>query len=90
MKEHGIITVIGKDKVGIIAKVSGLLAEEQTNIIDISQTILSEYFTMIMMVELNSAQDIEILGKKLKGLGQEIGVEIRLQHEGIFNAMHRI
>jgi len=90
MKEHGIITVIGKDKVGIIAKVSGLLAEEQTNIIDISQTILSEYFTMIMMVELNSAQDIEILGEKLSELGQEIGVEIRLQHEGIFNAMHRI
>jgi len=90
MKEHGIITVIGKDKVGIIAKVSGLLAEESTNIIDISQTILQEYFTMIMMVELNSAQDIETLGKKLNELGLEIGVEIRVQHEGIFNAMHRI
>jgi len=90
MKEHGIITVIGKDKVGIIAKVSGLLADEGVNIVDISQTILKDFFTMLMMIELEKDKSIEPLAKKLEKLGDSIGVKITLQHEGLFNAMHRI
>ncbi|MBS7528058.1 ACT domain-containing protein [Fusibacter paucivorans] len=86
-----IITVIGQDKVGIIANVSAILAEESINISDISQTILQDYFTMIMVTQLpNEGYDISILQNKLNALGGEMGLEIRVQHEAIFDAMHRI
>ncbi len=86
-----IITVIGEDKAGIIASVSGLLAEKKINIEDISQTIMQGYFTMIMLVNIEtSTTSIEDLKGELDALGNKIGVKIILQHEDIFNAMHRI
>lgn len=86
-----ILTVIGKDKPGIIAKVSALLADAEANIEDISQTIMQDMFTMIMLVRVDKSKtSIEILGEKMKKLGDEIGVSIRLQHEDVFNAMHRV
>ena len=88
---RGIITVLGKDKVGIIAKVCTLLSEKNVNILDISQTIVKEYFNMMMIVELNDIDgELDILIDLLNDLGKEIGVDIKLQHESIFNSMHRI
>ncbi|MBQ1273882.1 MAG: ACT domain-containing protein [Cellulosilyticum sp.] len=87
----GIITVVGKDKVGIIAKVCTFLSEENINILDISQTIVQGYFNMMMIVDLGSTQNnfVDIVDRISK-LGQEIGVDIRLQHQDIFDNMHRI
>ena len=86
-----IITVIGKDKSGIIAKVSGLLADNSVNIEDISQTIVQGNFTMLMLCGMeNATVGLKELGEKLSLLGEEIGVSIKIQHEDIFNAMHKI
>lgn len=86
-----IITVVGKDKVGIIAKVCTYLATSEINILDISQTIIKGYFNMIMIVDMEkTAKPIELVSDELKSLGEEIGVSITIQHEGIFNSMHRI
>lgn len=86
-----IVTVVGKDKSGIIAEVSKLLAESNVNIEDISQTIMQGYFTMIMLVSLeNSTSKFDELTKNASILGEKIGVKITIQHEDIFNAMHRI
>lgn len=86
-----IITVIGQDKVGIIANVSTLLAKYQINILDISQTILQEYFTMMMLVDLT---DMNITFAQLKEhldvIGDELEVSIVVQHEDVFKSMHRI
>ena len=87
----GIITVIGKDKVGIIAKVCTYLADEKINILDISQTIVNGYFNMMMIVDISGASDkFENITSGLENLASEIGVDIRLQNEDIFNCMHRI
>ncbi|WP_037284518.1 ACT domain-containing protein [Saccharibacillus sacchari] len=87
----GIITVLGKDQVGIIAKVCTYLAEQNVNILDISQTIVQDYFNMMMIVDIsNPAKAFENLITDLHDLGLTIGVEIKLQHEDIFNSMHRI
>lgn len=86
-----ILTVIGKDKSGIIAKVSTCLAENDVNIEDISQTIVQGNFTMLMLCDLEKSKlSLTALGERLKTLGEEIGVSIRVQHEDIFNAMHKI
>ena len=87
----GIITVVGKDKVGIIAKVCTFLSEENINILDISQTIVQGYFNMMMIVDIDSAKSefVDVVDRISK-LGQEIGVDIRLQHQDIFDNMHRI
>lgn len=87
----GIITVVGKDKVGIIAKVCTFLSEENINILDISQTIIQGYFNMMMVVDITDCKRdfVEVVDRIAK-LGQEIGVDIRLQHEDIFDNMHRI
>ena len=85
-----IITVVGKDTVGIIAKVCTYLAEKQVNILDISQTIVQDYFNMMMIVDAANAGDVTEMSGDLAALGQEIGVVIRCQHEDIFNMMHRI
>ena len=86
-----IVTVIGKDKSGIIAKVSTALADQNVNIEDISQTIVQGNFTMIMLCDLsNSKSDILSLKAQLDLLGKEIGVSVHVQHEDIFNAMHTI
>ena len=85
-----IVTVIGKDKPGIIAKISAFLAERSVNIEDISQTVMQDYFAMMMMVEVPNGSDVAKITANLDELGKEIGVSIRMQHEDIFNAMHRI
>ena len=85
-----IVTVIGKDKKGIIARVSGALAEAGANVEDISQTVMQGYFMMMMLVDISGAEKIRDLGDSLDALGEEIGVKIRIQHEDIFNTMHRI
>lgn len=86
-----VITVVGKDRVGIIAAVSATLAANNVNILDISQTILQDYFTMIMLVELDPERlAIAELAEKLNAVGEALGVQIRVQHEAIFTAMHRI
>ncbi len=87
----GIITVVGKDKVGIIAKVCTFLSENQINILDISQTILGGYFNMMMIVDLVGNQlDFVATVDALEKLGKDIGVDIKLQHEDLFDNMHRI
>lgn len=86
-----IITVVGNDTVGIIARVCTYLAENQVNIEDISQTIIQGYFNMMMVTDTSkSSKDVGTLSQELKALGDEIGVVIRCQHEDIFNKMHRI
>ena len=86
-----VITVIGVDRVGIIAAVSALLAECNSNILDITQTTMSNMFTMIMFVD-NSKINITFaeLAERLAKEGEKLGLEIRIQHEDIFNSMHRI
>lgn len=85
------VTVIGKDRVGIIAKVSALCAEKGVNILDISQTILQEFFTMIMLVDTSGCSiSFSELAEELKKSGEEMDMSIRIQREDIFEAMHRI
>ena len=78
---RAIVTVIGEDQVGIIASVCSLLAREDVNVLNISQSVLQEYFVMVMLVDLSD---------RLDKAGQERGLSIRIQREDIFNAMHRI
>ena len=86
-----IITVVGKDCVGIIAKVCSYLAENKVNILDISQTIVQDYFNMMMVVDANnSTKDNYQIAEDLDAIGKEIGVIIKAQHEDIFDMMHRI
>ena len=86
-----VVTVTGKDKVGIIATASTECSKYGVNIIDISQTVLSEYFAMIMLVELdNMSIDFAEFAEGMERAGKENGVDIRVMHEDIFNAMHKI
>ncbi len=86
-----IITVIGQDRTGIIARVSTVLAEADANILDISQTILQEYFTMMMLVDLADIKlSLDELRDSLTLEGESLGVSIKIQHEDIFKSMHRI
>ncbi|MCR4939428.1 MAG: ACT domain-containing protein [Treponemataceae bacterium] len=88
---NAIITVVGTDQVGIIAGVSALLAEEKINIADISQTILSGNFVMMMMVDLSSSLiSVDELRKSLNQLGEKMHVEINIMHERVFSAMQRV
>jgi len=88
---RAIITVLGRDQIGIIAWVSGRLAEYSVNILDISQTIVTEFFTMIMVVDLNPATlDLVELARKLEHEGNDKGLQVKVQHEDIFTFMHRI
>lgn len=86
-----IITVVGKDTVGIIAKVCTYLAESGINILDISQTIVSGYFNMMMIVDMSKAsKEFNKVADELEALGKEIGVVVKCQREEIFDSMHRI
>lgn len=86
-----VVTVVGKDKTGIIARVSGLLYENNINILDISQTIMQDIFTMITLVDTtNSPLELAQLKTELEKVGEELGVAITIQREDIFNSMHRI
>ena len=88
---RAVVTVVGKDKTGIISKVSTFLAEKQVNILDISQTILEEYFAMIMLVDLtNASSKLADLAEECKQMGEKIGMSVHVQHEDIFNAMHSV
>lgn len=88
---RAVVTVTGKDNKGIIAKVSAFLAEKGVNIEDISQTIMSEYFAMIMVVDLTEAkEELSVLAAECSEMGKKIGMAIYMQHEDIFNAMHSI
>lgn len=88
---RAIVTVIGRDQVGIIAAVCALLSEKNVNVLDISQTVLQEYFTMIMLVDVEKATiPFARLKEDLAAAGQERGLDIRIQREDIFEAMYRI
>jgi ACT domain-containing protein len=88
---RAVVTVTGKDKKGIIAKVSAFLAERGVNIEDISQTIMGEYFAMIMIVDMGEAKtELSVLAKECAEMGKQIGMAIYMQHEDIFNAMHNV
>lgn len=86
-----IVTVIGKDRVGIIAEVCAILAKNGVNILDISQTVMQDYFTMIMMVDTSGCKlSFAELAKLLDTEGESTGLSVRIQREDIFEAMHRI
>lgn len=86
-----VVTVIGKDKVGIIAMASAECAKHGANILDISQTVLKEYFAMIMLVEIDGLKtDFGTFAKEIQKAGEECAVDIRVMHEDIFNSMHKI
>lgn len=88
---RAIITVVGKDTVGIIARVCTYLASSEINILDISQTIVHGYFNMMMIVDItNSKKNIDTLSTELEEKGKGIGVQVKIQLEEIFNKMHRI
>jgi len=89
--KKGIITVVGKDTVGIMAKTCTYLAEHKINILDISQSVIDDYFNMMMIVDLSN--NLESIGEhvdQLEAIGTAIGVIVKLQLEDIFNEMHRI
>lgn len=86
-----VVTIFGKDRVGIIALVSQKLAENSINILNINQNILEGYFNMVMMADISkSTISLKDLQKLLREEGEKIGVDIKVQHEDIFEAMHRI
>ena len=88
---RAVVTVIGKDNVGIIASISNECAKHGVNIVDITQSVLQEYFAMIMLVEIdNMSVKLTEFQSSLDVVGQEKGLEVRVMHEDIFNAMHRI
>ncbi|MGM0370121.1 MAG: ACT domain-containing protein [Bacillota bacterium] len=90
-QERAVVTVLGSDKVGIVAEITDLLAKHNANIIDITQTLLEDLFTMIMLVELDDLDtDFETLNQELEEKGTELEVKIMLQHEEVFSYMHRI
>ncbi len=88
--KKSIITVVGKDTVGIIAKVCTYLADNGVNILDISQTIVQGYFNMMMIVDTGAVKSFDTLAGELEELGKGIGVVIKCQQEEIFESMHRI
>jgi len=88
---RAIVTVVGVDRVGIIAGISTLLAEHRVNILDISMTVLDEFFAMILIADLAAATvDFSTLLRRLNEKGQELGVQVTIQREEIFKRMHRI
>jgi len=88
---RAIVTVTAKDQVGIIANVANTLSALQINVLDLSQTILQEYFVMIMLTDISKCTiSFAELNEHLRESGEELGLDIRIQREDIFNAMHRI
>lgn len=86
-----VLTVIGCDKVGIIARVTGYLAEVNINVLDISQTTMDEIFTMVMLVDVSKATEkFDNIAQNVKKMGAEMGLQMQLQHVDIFNSMHKI
>ena len=88
---RAVITVLGKDTVGILAKVSTICAEEGANVTEVTQSVLQDMFAMIMLVEMSdSTEIIEKLSKKSEVLEKELNLKIHVMHEDLFNSMHRI
>jgi len=88
---RALVTIIGSDRVGIIAGIANVIAEANVNILDISQSVIREFFTMIMMVDLAGASvSFEELSKRLERKGEALGVRVEIQREEIFKAMHRV
>ena len=88
---RAIITVIGKDQVGIVAKISTICAKYDANILDINQTLLQEIFTMTMLIDIkNISKELGVLKEELEEVGKEMELKIHVMHQDIFNSMHRI
>ncbi|MDD6406990.1 MAG: ACT domain-containing protein [Lactobacillus equicursoris] len=87
---RAILTTVGQDKTGIVAGVSGFLAEKEINILDLSQTILNGYFTMMMVVDVPDDADFTALSSELNDLGKKLGVEINIRNEKMYAAMHEL
>ncbi|MDD3243132.1 MAG: ACT domain-containing protein [Eubacteriales bacterium] len=89
--KNAIVSVVGQDKVGIIAAVSALLSQYEVNILDIRQTVMEEYFTMMMQVDLSGMNtNLTAFKDALRALGEAQGLSIGVYDEGLFNAMHRV
>jgi ACT domain-containing protein len=89
-RRRAVVSVIGMDKVGIISRVTTVLAENNMNILDISQTILQDFFTMMMIIDVTDSHNLNKVRDQLALVGEEMGLKIHLQLEEIFQAMHRI
>jgi ACT domain-containing protein len=89
-KRRAVVSVVGKDKVGIISKVTTILANNNMNILDISQTILQDFFTMMMIIDVSGGEKLNKLRDELELAAEEMGLKINIQLEEIFQAMHRI
>ena len=88
---RAVITVLGKDMVGILAKASTACAESNANVVEVTQSVLEEYFAMIMLVDISALYiSFADFAEQMKAAGEELGVDIRAMHEDIFNSMHRI
>jgi ACT domain-containing protein len=88
---RAVITVIGKDAIGIIAEVSTVLKKRGINIVDITQSVISDLFAMVMLVDISKSNvDFSVLSDELKALGRSLNLVIHVMHEDIFNSMHRI
>lgn len=88
---RAVVAVIGKDTVGILAKVSGICAQYGANVMDVTQTIMQDLFAMTMMIEISKLSiDYIDFAEKLKGAGAEMGLQVHVMHEDIFNSMHKI
>ena len=86
-----VLSVIGRDRVGIVHEISGALANHRINILDINQTLMEDYFTMIMLVDLKECdEDFDDLVDSYSRLGEEMGMSIRIQHQALFDAMHQL
>ena len=87
---NAVVSVVGKDTVGIMAKVTAVCAAEQANIVDISQTVLQQMFCMIMIVEVQDGSNIASLRSALKEMAEGTGLQIHVMHEDVFHAMHHV
>lgn len=88
---RAVVTVIGKDTVGILTKVSGICTEYNANVIEVTQSVLQDMFAMIMLVDISElSTDYTVLADRMTNLGKELGLSIHTMHEDIFNTMHRI
>ena len=89
--KKAVVTVLGIDKKGIIARVSGILFEHDANILDIHQTVISDYFNMVLIADVSSAEcNFEALSEAIHALGTDMGLQIRIQRSEIFEAMHQV
>lgn len=89
--QKAVITVVGKDMVGILAKVTDICAKCGINVLEVTQSILQDLFAMVMLVDMSgSSADVAALSERMDGLGSELGLKIHVMHEDIFNSMHKI